>query len=65
MGKEKIQKWIKKDPGLEAVSQAQETLWINPRYLPFDRSDAVCQLVVSDEDIQEASERLDRFAPPP
>lgn len=63
MGKEKIQKWIKKDPGLESVSQAQETLWINPRYLPFDRSDAVCQLVVSDEDIQEAAERLDRFAP--
>lgn len=54
---------IKNDSVVRAVSEKNETVWINPRYLPFDMTDGVCQLVVSDADIDAAKERLERFAP--
>ena len=63
MLKEKYKKFIEKSPALNDVSQGWESVWINPRLLPFDLTDALCQLVVSDEDIQDAADRLDRFAP--
>ena len=40
-----------------------EMVWINPYKLPFGGIDALCQLVVSDSDITDALNRLDRFAP--
>lgn len=40
----------------------QEQCWINPRKLPFEATKAVCELVVSDEDIADAEARLERFA---
>ena len=40
-----------------------EMVWINPYKLPFAGIDALCQLVVSDSDITDALNRLDRFAP--
>ena len=48
---------------VSAVSQAKEMVWINPKYLMFELTDALCQLVVSDEDIDDAEKRLQRFAP--
>lgn len=63
MLKEKYKKFIEKSPALNDVSQGRESVWINPRLLPFDLTDALCQLVVSDKDIQDAADRLDRFAP--
>lgn len=45
------------------VTEKKETLWINDRLLPFRLIDGLCQLVVSDEDIADAEERLTRFAP--
>lgn len=45
------------------VVSKKETAWINPRYLPFDVTDALCQLVVTDADIADAEARLKRFAP--
>ena len=50
-------------PELEAVAVGAETAWINPRYLPFQMVDGLCQLVVSDQAIAEAEQRLERFAP--
>ncbi len=41
----------------------KEQCWINPYYLPFEMTKGVCELVVSDEDIKDAEERLLRFAP--
>lgn len=41
----------------------QETCWINPYQLPFALTDALCQLIVSDEAISDADKRLTRFAP--
>ncbi len=46
-----------------AVRGAEETVWVNPRLLPFDVVDGLSQLVVSDEDIADAAARLRRFAP--
>lgn len=40
-----------------------ESVWINPRLLPFDMTDALCQLIVSNDDIRDADARLARFAP--
>lgn len=42
---------------------SKETCWINPYHLPFAWTDAMCQLIVSDEAIADAEERLQRFAP--
>ncbi len=45
------------------AANKDEIVWTNPRYIPFDYTDALCQLIVSDEDIKDAEERLKRFAP--
>ena len=42
---------------------SQELCWINPLQLPFAYTDALYQLIVSDQDIAEAEKRLERFAP--
>ncbi len=52
-----------KYPAIKDVIEKRETLWINPNVIPFHMIDGLCQLVVSDEDIEDAGARLDRFAP--
>ena len=42
---------------------SKEMCWINPYLLPFDFTDAIYQLIVSDKDISDAENRLVRFAP--
>lgn len=54
--------YMDRDPIIRQVAEKKETAWINPYYLPFAVTDAVCQLVVSDEDIEDARKRLERFA---
>lgn len=61
--KEYAQKLIDSDPLFKDIADQKETVWINSKYLPFDMVDAVCQLVVSDEDIADAERRLHKFAP--
>ncbi|HCT91805.1 MAG TPA: D-serine ammonia-lyase [Lachnospiraceae bacterium] len=56
------QKYIESDPVIKRIADKQETAWINPWLQPFAVTDAVCQLVVSDADIQDAEDRLARFA---
>lgn len=56
-------KFIEEDPTIKTISKKEETVWINPRYLPFDVTDGMCQLVVSDDDIADAEKRLQRFSP--
>ena len=41
------QKYIEKDPVIARIAEKKETAWINPYFLPFEMTDAVCQLVVS------------------
>ena len=54
---------IASDPVFRDIADGKETLWINDKYLPFDATDGLRQLVVSDADIADAEERLRRFAP--
>ena len=54
---------IASDPVFADIANQNETLWVNDKYLPFSMVDAVCQLVVSDEDIADAERRLKKFAP--
>ena len=61
--KEYAQKMIEQEQVFRNVADQKETLWTNGKYLPFEMVDAVCQLVVSDEDIADAEARLHRFAP--
>ena len=61
--KEYAQKMIDRDPVMRDIAEQKETLWINNRYLPLDMVDGLCQLVVSDDDIAGAEQRLARFAP--
>ena len=51
------------NPTIRDVTEKKETLWINDRLLPFRLIEGLCRLVVSDEDITDAEERLTRFAP--
>ena len=54
---------IDKDRFLGDVAREKETVWINPRLLPVDMTQAALQLIVSDKDIEDAEARLKRFAP--
>lgn len=54
--------YMDRDPIIRQVAEKKETAWINPYYLPFAMTDAVCQLAVSDADIEDARKRLERFA---
>ena len=56
------QKYIENDPVIKKIADKQETAWVNPYLQPFAMTDAVCQLVVSDADIEDAENRLARFA---
>ena len=52
--KEYAAKLIEQDATLKEIAEQKETLWVNPKFLPFEMTDAVCQLVVSDADIADA-----------
>lgn len=54
--------FVKQDVAIRKISDGQEIAWVNPRYLPYDMVHAMCDLVVSNEDIQDAENRLSRFA---
>ena len=50
-------------PALKEAQEGRSAFWANPSYLPFEKTAALCSLVVSDQDIKEGEERLQRFAP--
>lgn len=45
------------------LTAGEETVWKNPRYVPFELVRGLCDLVVSEADIADAAARLARFAP--
>ncbi len=51
------------EKAIEAIKEKKEVAWRNPRFLPFTMVNGVCELVVSDADIEDAEARLARFAP--
>ncbi len=54
---------ILENPFFEKISRQKEVFWLNDKCLPFDMIDGLCQLVVSDQDRQDAEARLSRSAP--
>ncbi|MBQ2910657.1 MAG: D-serine ammonia-lyase, partial [Clostridia bacterium] len=57
----RLQKLIFENPAVFKVSKGEETLWLNPLKEPFELIRD--ELSVTKEQIRDASERLDRFAP--
>ena len=48
---------------IEELLNKEEILWLNPYKLPFEYTNALCELIVSDNDIKDAEELFLRFAP--
>ena len=61
--KEYAKEMIERDQVFRDIADQKETLWINDKLLPFEMTDALCQLVVTYEDIEDTERRLQKFAP--
>ena len=55
-----LAQWMEEYPIMKEIAHLQETAWINPGLLPFDEAMKDCPLTMAD--VQDASDRLDRFA---
>lgn len=53
--------WLEEYPLLKNIIALDETLWINPKYSKFNI--AMKNISLSEVDVKEAEERLNRFAP--
>ncbi|MDK2563734.1 D-serine ammonia-lyase [Romboutsia sedimentorum] len=56
-----ISTWIEEYPLLEEIINLKESLWINPQYNKFEES--IKNISLSDADVLDAENRLNRFAP--
>ena len=55
-----LAQWMEEYPIMQEIADLQETAWINPGRLPFAEAMKACPLTMAD--VQDASDRLDRFA---
>lgn len=53
--------WISRFPIIESMSKYEEVFWLNPDYDLFDKAQS--RLSISSLDIDDAEQRLNRFAP--
>lgn len=58
---EELSTWLEEYPLLKNIIALDETLWINPKYSKFNI--AMKNISLSEVDVKEAEERLNRFAP--
>ena len=58
---ENLEMQIKDNHLLEKIKKGEEVLWINPGKIPFQEASE--NLPLTEEDIEEARKRLERFAP--
>ena len=56
-----IKEWIDRYPFMNDIMKANEVFWINPKHKEFD--EAIEKISLKEEDIEDAEERLLRFAP--
>lgn len=61
MEQTEIQKWVDRHPILQNIINKEEVLWMNP--LIEETTKGIARLPVQAGDVQEATERLQRFAP--
>ena len=55
------EEWIKSYPLIANMIKLKELIWINSRYAPFEI--VVKNLTIGVDDVQDAEQRLNRFAP--
>ena len=55
-----LNEWIQLNPSLKNIISEDEVFWINPQYDTF--KSAQSRISISDTDIKDAEERLNRFA---
>jgi len=55
------EEWISKYPLLEDMINLKEKFWINAKYATFEK--AMKNLTISEDDVEDATQRLNRFAP--
>ena len=56
-----LNQWIKESPLINDLINLKETIWINPKKIPCE--EAIKNLPITIEDVIDASNRLERFAP--
>ena len=56
-----VGEWISLYPVVDDICNLKETEWINPDKEPFEKAIAECPLSIAD--VEDASDRLSRFAP--
>ncbi|SFJ14651.1 D-serine ammonia-lyase [Thermoflavimicrobium dichotomicum] len=56
----KLEQWVKEYPILEQLIATKEVFWVNPKYCPYPNWS---EIRLSEENIQDAEQRLQRFAP--
>ena len=56
-----ITQWTQTHPIIESIIRTEETLWMNPKYKTFEK--AIKNISLTLDDVIEAEERLNRFAP--
>ena len=59
MIKPELQHYIDEIPAVADAAALKETVWLNDKLVPFDKAEAK----ITDAQIQDASDRLQRFAP--
>ena len=55
-----IAQWMDAYPIMKEIADLKETAWVNPERQPFEKAMKNCPLTMAD--VQDASDRLDRFA---
>ena len=53
--------FLEEDPAVAVMAAQEETVWINPSLLPYQRAEPL--MSIQDEEIADAQRRLQRFAP--
>ncbi|AET68369.1 D-serine ammonia-lyase [Desulfosporosinus orientis DSM 765] len=56
-----LERWRREFPLLEELIATEEVFWLNPLYRRFN--DAITEIPLSLKDVEDAEERLDKFAP--
>lgn len=56
-----ITEWINEYPLMDKIIATEEVFWTNPKYGKFE--EAIKKISLSELDVQDAAERLNRFAP--
>jgi D-serine dehydratase len=56
-----IEEWMEQYPLLSKIIATEEVFWTNPKYENFE--DAMKKVSLSEEDVKDAEDRLNRFAP--